>query len=552
MNLIISSSLRTEKNKIKIDFILLSLIWFALAFFLDPLGDFPLNDDWVYGLSVKNFLEFHEFRPISWSAVTLISNTLWGAIFTIPYGFSFDALRISTIIISLFGILTFYLLIIRISKSRLLAIIGSLSLAFNPIYFSLSFTFMTDVPCLTFVLLATFFFVKAIKNESNLDLIIATIFSIIATLSRQFSIAIPLAYAVSSLITNKKTFAITIKHLSPLLVTIIFFIAFEFALLYSGHMPGYQLEQYTKIFHTAFSIIDISNLLDLTEKIISRSVKIILYMSLFLVPILLTVQWNKFELSKKYFWIALPVLFIFSGSHLFPPEKLGNILCNYGIGPIALRDIFFLKINAPNSLPLIFWVGITLVTVIASSLLIFLGSKNINSISLLSKEDKTLNLFFIFTLLIYSCIYIKIGFFDRYLLNLFPFLFLSIIFILKPIKAKLRNYSLAFLYIIFLGGFSFFTTSDYLIFHKTKFLAIDSLIKSKNITSQNIDGGYEYNGYYNYSEGYVASASKSWWWVEDDTYIITLGPVSGYSILNEYKLKQFFPYSSSIFVLKKN
>ena len=39
-----------------------------------------------------------------------------------------------------------YFLLRRLGASRGLAVLGALLLGFNPIYFALSFTFMTDVP----------------------------------------------------------------------------------------------------------------------------------------------------------------------------------------------------------------------------------------------------------------------------------------------------------------------------------------------------------------------------------------------------------------------
>src|SRR5262245_36861353 len=34
----------------------LGLLWVVMAFLAKPIGDFPINDDWVYGLSVKALL----------------------------------------------------------------------------------------------------------------------------------------------------------------------------------------------------------------------------------------------------------------------------------------------------------------------------------------------------------------------------------------------------------------------------------------------------------------------------------------------------------------
>ena len=37
-------------------------IWILMAVVVNPLGDFPLNDDWAYGWSVKVLVETGDFR----------------------------------------------------------------------------------------------------------------------------------------------------------------------------------------------------------------------------------------------------------------------------------------------------------------------------------------------------------------------------------------------------------------------------------------------------------------------------------------------------------
>ncbi len=79
--------------------LLLASLWVASLFVVNPIGDFPLNDDWSFGLAVKNLLQTGEFHPTGWTSMPLITQTLWGALFCLPGGFSFNALRFSTLAI---------------------------------------------------------------------------------------------------------------------------------------------------------------------------------------------------------------------------------------------------------------------------------------------------------------------------------------------------------------------------------------------------------------------------------------------------------------------
>jgi hypothetical protein len=97
------------RNAVALDLLIIVALWCVAAFFVNPLGNFPLNDDWSYGTAVKRLLEGDGFRPTGWTAMTLVSQVIWGALFCIPWGFSFTALRFSTLTLALLGICCLYL-----------------------------------------------------------------------------------------------------------------------------------------------------------------------------------------------------------------------------------------------------------------------------------------------------------------------------------------------------------------------------------------------------------------------------------------------------------
>ena len=67
---------RAESNRLpRRDITAIVLIWVVLALVIDPSGDFPLNDDWAYGLSVKALVERGEIRFTDWGCQTLIAQT---------------------------------------------------------------------------------------------------------------------------------------------------------------------------------------------------------------------------------------------------------------------------------------------------------------------------------------------------------------------------------------------------------------------------------------------------------------------------------------------
>ena len=105
--------------------ICLIVFWAIIFFFIDPLHDFPLNDDWSFSLTVKYLVKTGEFLPQDWLAFPLNTQALWGALFCLPYGFSFEALTISTIVLGLIGILVTYYIVLELSRQTVFAFLAA-------------------------------------------------------------------------------------------------------------------------------------------------------------------------------------------------------------------------------------------------------------------------------------------------------------------------------------------------------------------------------------------------------------------------------------------
>ena len=74
--------------------IFLAVLWLAVIAVVNPTGDFPINDDWSYGLAVRSLISRHAWRPTDFTSMPLVAQALWGSLFCLPFGFSFTALRV--------------------------------------------------------------------------------------------------------------------------------------------------------------------------------------------------------------------------------------------------------------------------------------------------------------------------------------------------------------------------------------------------------------------------------------------------------------------------
>lgn len=151
---------------------------------LRPMQNAPFVDDWTYAWAVEHLLQTGELRILDWSVSLNAAQVLWGALFCVPFGFSFTALRLSTWVLSLLGLFGLYALLRELGASRRDTLLGVALVGFYPVYFILSFSFMTDVP---FVAMMIWFFaalVRSLVRDSARALAAAVLFACLAVAIR--------------------------------------------------------------------------------------------------------------------------------------------------------------------------------------------------------------------------------------------------------------------------------------------------------------------------------------------------------------------------------
>src|SRR5437016_4135088 len=79
-------------------------LWTIPILLLRPFQNTPFVDDWVYGWAVENLLRTGQLRILDNSTSVNPVQIPWGAIFCLPAGFSFTALRLSTWVLSALGL----------------------------------------------------------------------------------------------------------------------------------------------------------------------------------------------------------------------------------------------------------------------------------------------------------------------------------------------------------------------------------------------------------------------------------------------------------------
>jgi hypothetical protein len=587
------------KNVAQRDMLIIAAVWLVSVFIVNPVGDFPLNDDWSYGLVVKRFLETGSFHPNDWGAMTLVTNAAWGSLFCLPDGFSFTALRLSTLTLSLIGILGVYVLVRDLHQPRWFAVVAAVTLGANPIYYAVSNTFMTDVPFAAILIVAAVFLARSLRSGSNFDLTVGTAFAVAGTLSRQLALAVPLAFAVSLILARGFTKDTVLRAVTPAVVCLSILVVVQAWLAKGGHLSSQAL--FIGKDSPYLSLNSMQRILDdpaaqIVARVGHRIISVtkntyvgVLYLGFFLLPVLIFAAPEIVRLRGRgilaFLAVAITTLALTTGvvalvgvspavpradqypvAHLMPLS--GNVLMASGIGPLMLRDnwignSYVPVLPAAPALPAGFWVLVTLMSVLGAAFLISILCVRLVKLVPLFGRERTeevdvVGTFYLLCAMVYLLAIFIFGLIDRYLVPPIPFLIGAVAGMrgYLPQFVDARSKSARYVAAALLAAFSIFaiaSTRDYLGWNRVRWNALNELMNEHHVGPDNIDGGFEFNAMYLYDPQYQYDPRKSWWWVQGDKYRIAFGEMPGYRVIKEYRYQHWLPpYAGRVVVLQED
>ncbi|MCZ8039097.1 MAG: glycosyltransferase family 39 protein [Microcystis sp. LE17-20A] len=529
-----------------VNILIIIAIWTVMVIVVNPLGNFPLNDDWVYGLAVKSILEKGDFSFPSPAHANLFFQAFWGALFCLPFGFSFTALRFSTLTLGLIGAIGTYGLLREVNANQKISLLGALLVVVNPLYFGLANSFMTDVPFLALSILSFYFLIRGLKRESISEVILGLCLVYVNILIRQYAIVILLSFALAY--SFKKRFKIKFLFASFVIFSsgILLHRFYQNWLYSTGRTPAIAENVLSRKIYFRYDILMIS----------------LIYIGCFIFPIIAIFFVKKLkEISRQQKTITILIMssfFVVVMGRLIWQGKtmpfIGNVLRYFGLGPLTLRDTFLLKVNLPSySLGLkVFWLIITAMGVLGAVLLLYYLCLAI--IQTFSESEKWLKVLILSAILIYLFLFGVKYPFDRYFLFLLP-LFMVLLVISNNyineqyIGKKITAFALTMTFIW--GGFTMAATHDYLAWNRTRWQALNDLME-QGVTPEYIDGGYEFNGWYLNDIKYQKQRGKSYWWVNRDDYMISSGLLEGYQEVKRYPFTRWLLLKQdNVFVLHK-
>lgn len=534
----------------------LSGVWLCLIALIHPVGEFPLNDDWVYAATARSLLEHGRLTVIPYTEAASVTHVLWGTLFCLPGGWSYAALRLSTALLGLVGVLTTSSLLRQTGASRPVAVLGGVTLALNPLYLSLSLTFMTDVPFTVLIVLALLSLGRSLRRDSSTDLTIGTLLSAAALLTRQAGLLVALAFVPLAFLRHGRTWKglawATLPSATCGAVLAVWHVWAERAGIdwLRNDRVRRTLESWSTDPQRA------------AADAAWQAVVGIVYVGLFCLPVLLPLAslWGS-DLTPRarlaaglgVFGLGAVAAFLALGTGSLMPLS-SNVLFDVGLGPATLRDVFIKGLpNWPRA-PGGFWLAVTALGAAGASLLVAFSAiaalRAASSVARRSGAGWLAALAGTFGLL-YLTLNAVAGYFDRYLLPLVPIALVVAASTLNGRRGMERPAVPAAFWtgLALAAGFGLFSvagTRDYFAWNRARWLALDDLMQVDGILPEAIDGGYEFNGLYRYDP------TIAWWWAGDEEYVVSFGPMPGYCRVASYPFRRWLPPGdASVSVLRQ-
>lgn len=516
---------------------------------ISPLFEFPLIDDWVYAMAVRHLVSSGQLQIPDWAAATIVAQVLWGALFAKVFGFSFSAIRLSTLTLSLAGSAALYGIARELGISQRRALVGAVVYWFNPLTFSLSYTFMSDVPALSLVLLATFSYLRGVRGARRRYLVIGSCLAALAFLVRQPALLVVPAVLGYGLLERQPWRAFARYSLLvagvPALVTAVYL-----GWTQVHGTPSEEERVFETVFRHGFTVWHSGLLL---------AVYVLFYAGFFCLPLTLALLhselaclsrlWSRGERLPLLAWgLVVPGLVAlcygygalgYAPMRWMPYLEYGAMLHRSGIGPNDIVGRRATVLSAPLQVGL---------TVLAALSLFLLGvllygrllearwrpGRRLSPVWL----PALVGLAQIAALFPVSVHVLAVGWvsFDRYLLPLVPFALLGVLWLSRGMSLSRTVLAAGLLAV---ASLSVAGTHDWLSYNQLRWRLGESLL-ARGVPYEKIDAGMEWDGWYLYKQSLGLKRARTpngpFWTHDvakatDSTYMVSFSPMPGYRVL---------------------
>jgi len=529
-----------------------------------------INDDWAFVRTLAIFISEGRLASTGWGpsfapgGPALLTHLIWGWLVTHFWGFSLTGLRISVLVLGILGSAALLILLRLFKAGAAEALLATLTVVFNPLFLSQSFTYMTDVTFTSMMIFSVLFLAVGIEGPKTFLIAIGLVFALLAILTRQLGLAIPVAFVLMLFVHPSGRRIGKWKGLClTLIVVIIPWLAYEYYLSIIGSTPISRHLVLQEIFLNPVN----KGLPDYFKFLFGNLFSCgLMYIGLFISPVLALkcrslISWTPF----RYFLLIFTCMFVLfevaliAGILPAPVRFCPNVIFNFGIGPVLLKDVYIMGVQRAWELPPAFYYLIIYWAAIGAAAFLCLASWSLaRLLQGLALRGDGLEIAFLPSLclvagLSYVGVIVLSGFHDRYLIA--PCV-LFIIWLISDREPSVRPVFKPFAVIlasaplICLIFFSVTGVHDFMELKRAQKEAVDYLVQEKAVNPCHVDAGFEFNACHCYDLNFQPVEGLSWWWVHKEDYLVTLGPLPGYETVRTFPFNRYAGPPGAIYVLK--
>lgn len=554
----VGAASRSGKGSDWLPVIALAAFFVASALFISPVGNFPLNDDWIYSHAVKHFMETGQIEFVGPNCASCLAHVLIGTAACKVVGFSHTALRILTIGVAFLSTLAVYFTARQLQIRRNVATFISFAYAANPYFVNLAYTFMTDVASSAFAAFYALLVVIGLRRRAAWPIALGGVSLMVAMACRQTNAVYIAANAVLLLyLWARRKRALTVLVFLVLLPAIWYKTVDHIVPISVNHPAAYGWYQ-NQFNHILVNLVH--SPMNAIYEISIFAGKSVMNVGLVLLPIIVSFAVCYADLVRKQvrllgLWFALGTatvvttmtkMMVFDGK-LMPFSQ--NILRVPLLGSLGIMGVSFANLNKTSRLIMthvsagsaILLIALLLGGMQRSIQLAWRSLRQGSTANVLSERRDSqvaVKLFLgLSAIVAYGLVVLQssINDLDRYYLILAAptTAFLCVLW------RWLRVRPLWFVSIPLLGVIALYSVcaqQDHMSWNRARWAAAASL-EAKGVSATDIDGGAEYNLDHNHKlydlRAFGQKRLRGWRWypVQGEKYIVSFSPIPGYEVI---------------------
>ncbi len=171
----------------------------AAVLLINPLNWVPSGDDFAYVRTVKRLLVTGSYYLDDWSSANIIAQSYLAAFFARLFGEHFLVFLFTSLFITVCGTIGLYKLGLELGLEKWKSLAVVVAFHSCPLVLRINFTFLSDMPFFSFVVLATLFYSRGLRSQTVRPMLVGSVFAALSILTRQNGMLLVVALFLSML-----------------------------------------------------------------------------------------------------------------------------------------------------------------------------------------------------------------------------------------------------------------------------------------------------------------------------------------------------------------